>query len=55
MSCYIEQGKNIRIDYIEVVDADTLSSVDEVDKNALIAIAAFVGKTRLIDNIFIKR
>lgn len=54
MKKIIEQGKNIRIDYIEVVDADTLVPLDEVNKNTLIAVAAFVGKTRLIDNIVIK-
>ena len=54
MKKIIEQGKNTRIDYIEVVDADTLVPLDEVNKNTLIAVAAFVGKTRLIDNIVIK-
>lgn len=54
MKKIIEQGKNTRIDYIEVVDADTLVPLDEVKEKTLIAVAAFVGKTRLIDNIVIK-
>lgn len=55
MKKIMEQGKNTRIDYIEMVDADTLSSLSEVKDNTLIAVAAFVGKTRLIDNIIIKK
>jgi pantoate--beta-alanine ligase len=40
-----------RIDYLELVDADTLKFIDSVRPNSLLAVAAFVGKTRLIDNI----
>jgi pantoate--beta-alanine ligase len=40
-----------RIDYLEVVNADTLQSVGEVDANSLIVVAAFFGQTRLIDNL----
>jgi len=40
-----------RIDYLEVVNADTLRSVAKADANSLIAVAAFFGRTRLIDNI----
>lgn len=39
------------IDYIELMDADTLHSVESVRPNSLIAAAVFFGKTRLIDNI----
>jgi len=39
-----------RIDYLEVVNVDTLESVSEADANSLIAVAAFFGRTRLIDN-----
>lgn len=39
-----------RIDYIEVVDALSLKEIEFVNKPALIAIAVFFGKTRLIDN-----
>jgi len=42
-----------RVDYIAVVDPDTLSPVDDVSKGALIAVAAYVGRTRLIDNVVI--
>ena len=40
-----------QIDYVEVVDAETLQSVDPVRPNSLLALAVVFGKTRLIDNI----
>jgi pantoate--beta-alanine ligase len=40
-----------RVDYIEVRDAETLAPVDPVDGPAVVLVAAFVGATRLIDNI----
>jgi pantoate--beta-alanine ligase len=43
----------VRVDYAEVVDADTLEPVDRIEHDTLIAIAAFVGRTRLIDNFSI--
>jgi pantoate--beta-alanine ligase len=39
------------IDYIAVVDPDTLKPLERVDKSARIAVAAHIGTTRLIDNI----
>jgi pantoate--beta-alanine ligase len=39
------------IDYVEVVDADTLKAIPRANGNARVAIAAWLGKTRLIDNI----
>jgi len=41
----------VRLDYFEIVDADSLDPVSDVAKGALVAVAAFVGTTRLIDNI----
>jgi pantoate--beta-alanine ligase len=40
-----------RIDYVEVVDAETLQPVGIVRPSSLLALAVFFGKTRLIDNI----
>jgi pantoate--beta-alanine ligase len=48
-------GDNTKVDYVEIVDAETLVPVDKVADNTLIAVAAFVGKTRLIDNIVIRK
>lgn len=39
-----------QIDYIEMVDALTMQPVEKVDRNVLIAMAVYIGKTRLIDN-----
>jgi pantoate--beta-alanine ligase len=41
----------VRLDYAEVVDAATIQPVDRLERDTLIALAAFVGSTRLIDNI----
>ena len=43
----------VKIDYFEVVDPDTLEPVRDVAKGALVAVAAYVGTTRLIDNLLI--
>ena len=41
----------VRVDYAEIVDAETLEPLVTVDRDALVAVAAFVGSTRLIDNV----
>lgn len=46
----IESEKLARIDYIEVVDSFSMEGVDTIEKSVLVAIAVFIGKTRLIDN-----
>ena len=40
-----------RIEYIEIVDSDTLAPVATVDRECRMALAAWFGQTRLIDNI----
>ncbi len=40
-----------RIDYLETVDAETLQPAGEAGPDSLIVVAAFFGKTRLIDNL----
>jgi len=42
---------NVKIDYVSIVDLDTLRDMDFIDKDALVAVAVWVGSTRLIDNI----
>ena len=49
----LEEDNDFRIDYVEIVDGDNLNSVEKVGDNTLIAIAAFVDKVRLIDNVLI--
>jgi pantoate--beta-alanine ligase len=46
----IEAEPIMRIDYLELRDADELTSIDTVARRAVMAVAAFAGTTRLIDN-----
>ncbi|HDZ27863.1 MAG TPA: pantoate--beta-alanine ligase, partial [Candidatus Aminicenantes bacterium] len=39
-----------KIDYVEIVDIDKLDPVSRIEKKALVALAIFIGKIRLIDN-----
>lgn len=39
-----------RIDYVEVVDFENIQRVDKIEGETLVAIAVYIGKTRLIDN-----
>ena len=43
----------LKIDYVEIVDPTTLEPIADLQTGALIAIAAWIGKTRLIDNALI--
>ena len=48
----IEAEPLARIDYVSINDAKTLARLDKIDERpALISLAVFVGKTRLIDNV----
>jgi pantoate--beta-alanine ligase len=44
----------VKLDYFEIVDPDTLEPVQSINKRTLVAVAAFVGNTRLIDNILLE-
>jgi pantoate--beta-alanine ligase len=44
---------DIRVDYFEIVDPDSLDPVPDISRDALIVVAAFVGPTRLIDNLLL--
>jgi len=46
--------KLARVDYAEIVDAETFEPVTRVGKPCYIVLAVFVGKTRLIDNLYIE-
>jgi len=43
-----------KIDYVEIVDLENLNPLKSLDKTALIAIAVYIGETRLIDNIIVR-
>jgi pantoate--beta-alanine ligase len=47
----IASAKGARIDYISIVDRENLQPLETLRPNALIALAVFIGKTRLIDNL----
>lgn len=51
----IATEKSVRLDYFEIVDPGTLDPVETVASDALVAVAAFVGPTRLIDNIVLPK
>ena len=46
----LESEPLAKIDYVEVVDWNTLEPVENAEGPVLVAIAAYIGKTRLIDN-----
>jgi pantoate--beta-alanine ligase len=45
---------SVRLDYFEVVDPETLDPVEQVSRGTLVAVAAYVGNTRLIDNFLLR-
>ena len=47
---FISQEPLSKIDYVEIVDAETLECPDKIEGNAVLALAVRIGKTRLIDN-----
>jgi len=49
----MHEEPSARIDYVEVVDPDTLLPLEDVSNGGLLAIAAHLGKTRLIDNVLL--
>jgi len=50
----LERGTD-RIDYVELVDADSLQPVQRIEGPVCLLVAAYVGKTRLIDNLVLGR
>jgi len=51
MQNLILKEKYAKIDYIEIVDKNTFEPIDQIKGNILIALAVYIGSTRLIDNI----
>lgn len=50
MRAVIEAEPLAKIDYVSMVDALTMQPVEKVEKDVLVAMAVYIGKTRLIDN-----
>jgi pantoate--beta-alanine ligase len=49
----LQEEPAVKVDYCRIVDPDTLEDVPDVRHGALVAVAARVGKTRLIDNLLV--
>jgi pantoate--beta-alanine ligase len=47
---FVERAPAARIDYVEFFDPETLVPVPKVKRGVQVALAVFIGKTRLIDN-----
>ncbi len=48
--CKELETEGLRVDYVEIVDGETLAPVDETAKGVCVLVAVYNGKTRLIDN-----
>jgi pantoate--beta-alanine ligase len=50
----LKSDPRVKLDYLEIVDPNTLEALEAITSNALAAVAAFVGGTRLIDNVVLE-
>ena len=55
MVAMLKSAPLARIDYVEIVDDETLERVTVIERPALVALAVFIGKTRLIDNVVLRQ
>ncbi|HEY3298176.1 MAG TPA: pantoate--beta-alanine ligase, partial [Armatimonadota bacterium] len=51
---FIKEEPLAQIEYVQLVDTETLSSIAEIENEALLALAVRIGKTRLIDNTVLR-
>lgn len=54
MKASLESEPLARIDYVEAVSMDTIQPIDTLQGQVLVAMAVFIGKTRLIDNFIVE-
>ncbi len=52
---FLASVEGLEIEYISIVDCETLKDLEFVEESGLLAIACWIGKTRLIDNIVLRR
>jgi pantoate--beta-alanine ligase len=50
----LESEPSARLDYAEIVDAETFEPVTRVRRSCFVLLAAYIGKTRLIDNLLVE-
>ncbi len=48
------QSRGVHPEYLEIVSADALAAIDQLEGDALLAVAAYVGGVRLIDNVVLR-
>ncbi|MCL0073855.1 pantoate--beta-alanine ligase [Dehalococcoidia bacterium] len=53
MIALIEGEPRALIDYVSIADPESLRELDEIDRPALVSLAVWIGKTRLIDNVIL--
>ncbi|HJT36429.1 MAG TPA: pantoate--beta-alanine ligase [Pirellulales bacterium] len=53
MQAVLAESPGLSLEYLAIVDAETLEPVAIIDQTAIAAVAAFVGRTRLIDNVLL--
>lgn len=53
MTAKIQSEPLARIDYVSAVDGETMEAVDTIESGVLVAMAVYIGKTRLIDNFIV--
>jgi pantoate--beta-alanine ligase len=54
MTSVIKKTKHTKIDYVSIVNADTLENLSSINGKALAAVAVWIGNTRLIDNTILE-
>jgi pantoate--beta-alanine ligase len=53
MISIITRASATRIDYVDVVDPESLESIEKIHRKCVAVLAVFVGGTRLIDNMIL--
>jgi len=54
MVAHIQKEPLARIDYLKIVDGLTMKQIEQIQKPTLVAMAVYIGKTRLIDNFSVE-
>ena len=51
----LKSSEKVKIQYVDIVDPASLQTIEQIENTGLLAIAAYVGSTRLIDNIVLQK